>query len=165
MKSRWIEQQCPTSVALVAMGTGLAVQPSEVAQSHQNLVDDSACPLGAPWPAQRLQVPHHEAHVLTHPPCSVDSDARPASSADDNRRDPVTTPGRLHNVRATSAGFSATVATSSRNPSDLQRSGERQLSKQQDTRTGRGWCGKRKNVRENRVAQVDTQKQKTEEEI
>ena len=142
MKSRWIEQQCPTSVALVAMGTGLAVQPSEVAQSHQNLVDDSACPLGAPWPAQRLQVPHHEAHVLTHPPCSVDSDARPAPSAGDDHRGPATMPNRLHDDRATSVDFcglstDAAIAASSRDPSDLLRLSEQHLSGQQNKRAER----------------------------
>ena len=121
----------------------MAVQPSQVAQGHQNLVDDSACSLGSPWPAQRLQMPHREAHVLTHPPCSVDSDARPASSAGDDHRGPATTPNRLHDDRATSVdscGLStdAAIVASSRDPSDLQRSSEQQLSGQQNKRTERG---------------------------
>ena len=118
-------------------------QPPQVARSHQNLVDDSACPLGPPWLAQRLQMPHREAHVLTHPPCSVDSDACPASSAGDDHRGPATTPNRLHNDRATSVGFcglntDAAIAASSRDPSGLQRSSEQQLSGQQNIRTEQG---------------------------
>ena len=55
----------------------------------------------------------------------------------------ATTPNRLHNDRATSVdlcGLStdAAIAASSRDPSDLQRSSEQQLSGQQNKRTERG---------------------------
>ena len=149
-----IQQQCVT--VQCSLHSGLAVQPSQVAQGHQNLVDDSACSLGSSLPAQRLRMARHEAHDLAHTPYSVGSDARPAAQRRSDCRSTATTPSRLHGGSAADfcgLGANTAITASSSSPLDLQRSGERRLSGQQGARAERGvvWQQEREFEKEQEV--------------